>query len=63
MMAVKNGEITPDLIEWLVADPEVGQKEVDNSFLITFKPKKKNSQNLLFSYCSQRETLFCTSGN
>ena len=53
MMAVKNGEITPDLIEWLVADPEVGQKEVDNSFLITFKPKKKNSQNLLFSYCSQ----------
>ena len=28
MMAVKNGEITPDLIEWLVADPEVGQIEV-----------------------------------
>ena len=34
MMAVKNGEITPDLIEWLVADPEVGQIEVDHCFLI-----------------------------
>ena len=43
MMAVKNGEITPDLIEWLVADPEVGQKEVDNSFLITFKPKHRKN--------------------
>ena len=40
MMAVKNGEITPDLIEWLVADPEVGQKEVDNSFLIREVCKK-----------------------
>ena len=47
MMAVKSGEITPDLIEWLVADPEVGQKEVDNSFLISSDRSSNSHPDLL----------------